>query len=148
MEAKQRDGMLKVYQSSGFAKVIIKQHKHHNSVRICFLSCPKDDHDLQLVFQDIMQAYNLKKPFVKLYDTTGMAKAIPMNMIFVLKGFFDEQEANTRKYVKGCAIISSGKWVNLAVNGLFKLRKPACPIQLCDNEKDAINFLKQFTQKL
>ena len=56
--------------------------------------------------------------------------------------FMRKMDKKTEKLVKGCAIVVSNKVSRLLLATLFKMKKPACPLEVFDDIASARTYLK------
>ena len=121
-----------------FALVRQKDHK----VIVKFENAPQSDADIESYLDEMRRVYKINNKFVVLYDCTDMYMTkISWKHIMMQANFMRAQEDATRNLMVRAAIVVNSDWARAILKTLFKVRKPACPLEIFNDHAGAKLYL-------
>ncbi len=92
--------------------------------------------------QSMDAVYKQNKKFRLLYDARKIKELIPYKYISQQAKFMRDRDAETTVLIDRCAIVIKSETIRFLLKTLFKLKKPACPLYIFTDMKDACTYLK------
>jgi hypothetical protein len=118
----------------------LKQQNH--KVIIKFENTPQSEQDVQDYMDKMEKIYEQKKPFVVLYHCTKVG-LVKWKYIKMQAKFMRKMEEETKHLLVRAAILVDGNFVRGVLKTLFKLKKPACDLEIFSDIDKAKKYLKQ-----
>jgi hypothetical protein len=124
---------------STFATVRCKKVGDRLNVIIKFTGRSENDDDIAAYVRELRRIYALKEPMKILYDARDIG--IPsFSQMHQQAALMRELDPETRRLVVGCAIVG-GDVLRGFLAVLFKLRPPACVLEIFPNVEEARTYL-------
>lgn len=117
-----------------------EDHRGKNKVIVKFVGSPDDSMDEYLMQLDAI--YKKKQKFYLLYDASHIG-GITYTQVNKQAAFMRERDQDTRELVIKCAIVLTSDIARMMLDGLFVLKKPACPLQVFRTMEEAKDFLRE-----
>jgi len=131
----------------GFAEVKTRDETSSlMKVVVRFNGVPENDIELHEYFQEIQKVYDYHVKFVILYDASALG-LLNLTHIHKQAEFMRKHDDQTRELVIRCAIVLTSKMLRGALDLLFKLKAPACELQLFGTMAEAQDWLREVTSK-
>lgn len=127
-----------------FAQVATKD----GSVLTCIVRLddkPKDDAEQYEYLAKLDEVYKRHKKFVLLYDARTVAIPTKKQLQTQIK-FMQERDSLTSDLVIACCIVTSSKITRTILNGIFKIKPAACPLEICNTMEDGKHYLKKMKE--
>ncbi len=99
--------------------------------------CDKKDHD---AFKNIFEECLKGKPFGVIFDLSDVESA-PSSFIIEQAKYMSEKESIVKKKLIATSIITSAKWMQTLLNGLFMVRKPIVPNIVVPGYEEGAEFV-------
>jgi hypothetical protein len=112
-----------------------------NRVIVKFENSPGCVADVQQYLDKLKIIYDAQKPFIILYDASCIGW-LSWEHIMLQADFMKDMEGATKHLMKRAAIVVSGSVARGLLKALFAIVKPACPLEIFNNVKDARTYLK------
>ena len=109
-------------------------------VIVRFQGVPTCDGDINHYLDEMQKVYDKKEPFVVVYDTRGVGMISP-RYIQMQANFMRAKEQQTRHLLLRAAVVVSSQLTRTLLNMLFKVKKPACPLEVFEQMDVAMQYV-------
>jgi len=123
-----------------FAQVNYRECNNELKVIVRFEGTPTDS-ELDQYLNEVNDIYEQNKPFYILYDATNIGMLTPPQILRQVH-FMRNRDLDSRRLIKKCAIVISSMFARNALDGIFRLKPPACPVGIFSSEKEAKDYLR------
>jgi hypothetical protein len=127
--------------SHGFATVGFVEEDMKLRVIVKYKGSPVSNEEIDMYLKKLHEIYKLKKNFVIMYDVRNIGIVMPAQLMRQVT-FMRARDDETKKLVERCAVVVSTQVARITISTLFKLKPPACPLQVLDSLDHAKNYLK------
>ena len=115
-----------------------------NRVIVKFVNKPNSRQDILSYLDEIKKIYDKNEKFIIMYNAQHIG-LISLDNMKLQANFMREQEERTKELMVRAAVVVNGQAQRLLLQTLFKIKKPACPLKVCDTVEKASEYLRQST---
>jgi hypothetical protein len=122
--------------------VFAKVKQSGNNVAVIFTGAPATDVTCTEYLKLLEEVYAKNSKFFILYDARRLG-SVPWSQIMKQANFMKEKEDLTRRLMVRAAIVVSSSFARFILKSLFKIRKPAAPLQIFMELDAAKTYLRE-----
>lgn len=111
-------------------------------VVVRFNNVPENDAEIDAFLETVKAVYDKNEKFVILYDCSNIGW-MKWQHIMRQANFMREQEARTKELMVRAAVVVTHNIARGLLKALFKVRKPACPLQVFSSLDKAKAYLSE-----
>lgn len=100
-------------------------------VVVRFSGSPCCEKNMQKFFEQLSEVYKLQRKMRIIYDATQVGIVNPSLLSLQVKDM-RARDGETRRLVERCGVVVSSSLVQGIVASIFKLKPPACPLEIFD----------------